>query len=272
MFENIKNSYILSNIDDDFAVGSRRNLRYACGNIYACLMELNPKGLDPFKYLSFAKSDISSGDDRGGINGLGNAKKAIHLTIDCFLEIIGLAKAYKKLNFPAKLDIIDSLEAFPTNVIRDLNSKRNFIEHDYKTISIREAVNFVDIAEMFLRLCYPFLKHMVVGIHTSFKDGEKDIKCVLSHSECKIYIYENLKSRSFNSPIGIIYYNFSDDKRDKKLIKKIGINLSNSDEWLPYLSTFVYCTKKAIIPENPPYNTKEYERLMLFQSHRSYFF
>jgi len=234
-------------------------------------MELNPKGIDPFEYLDFAKSDISTKNTKGAINGLGNAKKAIHLTIDCFFEVLGLAKAFRKSNFPTKLDIIRQLEAFPTNVVNNLNKKRNYVEHDYKTIDINEAIDFIDITEMFLRLCYPFLKHMVIGIHVGLKDNIKDIEWRLNPIKSQINIYENLNSESFNSPIGIIYYNFSDDENDRRHLKTINIQKSNLDDCLSYLNTFIYCTKRAIIPRNPPYDPKHYGRLMVFQTKQVFF-
>jgi len=264
-FEIIKDSYIVCNIDPNFAVGRRANLRYACECIYASLMELNPGGVEPFDYLNFAKSDISAKDARGAINALGSAKKAIHLTVDCFFEILGLSKAFRRSPFPTKLDIIQQLEAFPTNVINNLNSKRNYVEHEYKTVDVSEAADFVDITEMFLRLCYPFLKHMVIGIRVGLKGDLRDVSWVLNPTKSQIRIYENLNSRSFNSPVGVIYYNFSRDENDRKLLNTIDIRKSNSDDWLPFLNTFIYCTKRAIIPENPPYDPAHYERLMAFE-------
>lgn len=266
IFENIKGHYILSNVDPNFAAGRRANLRYACEYLYASLMELNPKGVDPFEYLNFAKSDISTNELRAALNGLGNAKRAIHLTIDCFFEMLGLANAFRKSKFPTKLDIIQHLEAFPTTVIKNLNKRRNFVEHDYTTVEINEVIEFVDITEMFLRLCYPFLKHMVIGIHVGLKNDERDIVWILDLKNSQINIYENLDSKSFNSPIGVIFYNFSDDETNKKHIKSISIEKSNMDEWLSYLNAFVYCTKRAIIPVYPPYNPEEHERLMIFRS------
>ncbi len=241
-------------------------MRYACEYVYASFMELNPGGLEPFDYLNFAKSDISAKDIRGAINALGNAKKAIHLTVDCFFEILGLLKAFRKSHFPTKLDIIQQLEAVPTNVTKNLNSKRNYVEHEYKTIDISEAIDFVDITEMFLRLCYPFLKHMVIGIHVGLRGNSKDISWVLNPYKSQISIYENLNSKSFNSPVGIIYYNFSEDENDRTLLETIDIRDSNLDDWLPYLNTLVYCTKRAIIPKNPPYDPAHYKRLMVFES------
>lgn len=267
IFENIKDDYILCNVDPNFSVGTRSNLRYSQEYLYACLMELNPQGIDPLEYLNFAKSDISSNDVRGAINGLGNAKKAIHLTIKCFFEILGLAKVFKKSNFPTKIDIIKSLEAFPTNIIVSLNKKRNFVEHKYKSVDPKEVINFIDITEMFIRLCYPFLKHMVIGIRVGIKKDERDLFWMLDPNKCQVTIYENLNSKSFNSPIGRIYYgDVTGSKPIKRHLKTINIMKSNIDEWIPYLNTFIYCTKKEIIQEkNPPYDPKDYERLMIFQ-------
>ena len=265
--ERIKGQYILCNHDRNFALGKRVRLRYACEYIYARLMELNPGGIDPFEYLDFARLDTSGGDVRGAINALGHAKRAIHLTIDCFLEILGLAEAFRKSNFPTKLNVIQELEAFPTLILDNLNKKRNFVEHDYRRIDIDEVVEFIDITEMFLRLCYPFLKHMVIGIHVGLKGDTRDIDWVLNPETSQIKIYENLNSQSFDSPIGIIYYNFSEDKNDRRHVEIIDIGESNMQTWVPYLNTFIYCTKRAIIPESTPYDPEHYERLMVFQTH-----
>lgn len=271
LYESIKDTYILSNIDLNFAIGRRANLRYACEWLYASLMELNPKGIDPFEYLSFAKSDILSNDPRGAINGLCNAKRAIHLTIDCFFEILGLKKRFGKKKFPEKLKFIQDLEAFPTIVINKMNEKRNYIEHEYRSIDIDEVKDFVDITEMFLLICYPFLKHMVIGIHIGLKNNERDIVWILNQKKSEIKIYEDLNSKSFNSSIGKIYYNFSENVDKLKLLNTINIEISELENFLSYLNTFIYCTKREIIPKNPLYDLKNYERLMIFRNQSIFF-
>lgn len=265
IFENIKDDYILCNDDPNFSVGARSNLRYSSECLYACLMKLNPEGIGPFEYLNFAKSDISTNDIRGAINGLGNAKKAIHLTIECFFEILGLAKVFKGSKFPIKIEIIKSMDAFPTNIIENLNKKRNFVEHEYKSVDPKEVIDFIDITEMFIRLCYPFLKHMVIGIRVGIKEDERDLFWMLDPNKSQVTIYKNLNSKSFNSPIGRIYYDAASDKISTRHLKTINIMKSNIDEWIPYLNTFIYCTKREIIPKNPPYDPKGYKRLMIFQ-------
>lgn len=264
MLEEIKDEYILCNVDPNFPLGRRANLRYAHEYAYACLMELNPKGVDPFEYLNFAKSDISTKDNRGVINALGNAKRAIHLAIDCFFEILGLSKVFKGANFSKKLDIIQKLEAFPTNIIYDLNKERNYIEHEYKTVDVDKVINFVDIAEMFLRLCYPFLKHTTIGIQVGLKDDERNIYWELNPVKAQINIYENPNSKSFFwEPVGKIYYPSSEDRNH---LKTINIKRDNVNDYLPYLNTLIYVSKREIVPKNPPYDPKEYRRLMFFKS------
>jgi hypothetical protein len=266
IFENIKGEYILCNVDQNFSVDRRSNLRYCSEYLYACLMELNPQGIDPFEYLSFAKSDISANDLKGAINGLGNTKKAIHLAINCFFEILGLAEVYKKSNFPTKLKIIQLLEAFPTNIIENLNKERNFVEHEYKRVNPHEVINFIDISEMFIRLCYPFLKHMVIGIRAGIREDEKDYFWILNPDKSQVKIYENFNSKLFNSPIGKVYYDVLGATTSRKHLKTINIMESNMHDWMPYLNTFIYCTKKEIIPKNPPYPPEHYRRLMTFQT------
>jgi len=91
--EEILSNYIIKGVDPYFSQGHRSNLRYAAKEyLYAVLMEINPKGIDPLDYLYFAKADLLTKDLRGAINALGNAKRAIHLLIDSFLELFGLKK------------------------------------------------------------------------------------------------------------------------------------------------------------------------------------
>ena len=63
---------------------------------------IRPRKIEPLDYIHFSKSDLLSQDLRGAINALNNAKRAIHLLIDCFLEVIGIFSLYRKDNFPKK--------------------------------------------------------------------------------------------------------------------------------------------------------------------------
>ncbi len=265
--EELKNDYIFLNTDPHFSIGPRENLRYITKDImWASLIEINPNGIDAIDYLNFAKADIFNQDLRGALNAIGNAKRAIHLIIDCFLEILGLLKIYNRKKFPEKLQIIDELDAFPTRLIQYLNRTRNIIEHEFDTVDIDDADEFIEIAELFIRLSYPYLKHMVIGAHVGLKKDDRDIEWVLNPKKSEIQIYEHKNSEFIDTDIGKIYYNYSKDEADKILLKQIVINKNNISEWSPFLNSFIYCTQKTLIPENPPYDQENYERLKIFTS------
>jgi len=243
----IESNYIINGIDPYFAHGHRANLRYATKDyLYAALIELNPNGIDPLEYLYYAKADLLSNDTRGAINAVGNIKRAIHLLIDDFLEILGLGKVYSNANFPAKLEIIEKLEAFPIRLLKSLNSKRNIIEHDYAGIDCEEAEQLVELAEIFLKLCYPYLRHTVIGTRVGSVDSDKDIEWILNPDTSVVVTSECSGSENIETEHGIIYYNLEHAVTKTKL-DEIKITKSNVTNWIPYLNTFVYCTQKRLL-------------------------
>ncbi len=268
MNDNIKgilSDYIIKGVDPYFSQGHRSNLRYAAKEyIYAVLMEINPKGIDILDYLYFAKADLLSKDLRGAINALGNAKRAIHLLIDSFLELFGLKKIYGDDNFPTKLEIIERIEAFPTRLLKNLNKKRNLIEHDYDQIELDEAEEFVEIAEIFLKLCYPYLKRSMIGTRISEINSDKDIEWLLNPITSEITISECQGASIIETYHGPIYYNLK-SKPEKIELKSIKMNKINVAEWLPILNTFLYCTqRRPSHVEVPPYREEDYTRIMQF--------
>jgi hypothetical protein len=116
-FEELKQSFYIRDVQADFAIGLRKNLRYAQSFKTVYLGKINPNGPAIFEYIQFAKQDLNTGCQRGAINALGNAKRAIHLTIETFLRLLCIDKALYKYNFPSKLDLLNSLHAFPTGII-----------------------------------------------------------------------------------------------------------------------------------------------------------
>lgn len=261
----ILSDYIIKGVDPYFSQGHRSNLRYAAKEyIYAVLMEINPKGIDILDYLYFAKADLLSRDLRGAINALGNAKRAIHLLIDSFLELFGLKKIYGDDSFPTKLEIIEKIEAFPTRLLKNLNKKRNLIEHDYDQIELDEAEEFVEIAEIFLKLCYPYLKRSMIGTRLGEINSDKDIEWLLYPKTSEITISECHGASKIETEHGPIYYNLK-SKPEKKGLKLIKMNKTNVEEWLPILNTFLYCTQKRISHMGvPPYREEDYSRIMTF--------
>lgn len=267
----ILSDYIVKNVDPYFCQGLRKDLRYVAKDYNnAALMEINPNGIDPIDYFYYAKADLLSCDSRGAINAVGNIKRSIHLLVDSFLEILGLRKIYWKYNFPSKLEIIDKIEAFPTRLLRNLNSKRNYVEHDHANIKLDEAVELVEIGEIFLKLCYPYLKYTMVGTRVGKINSDKDIEWLLNPKTSTITINECTGSPYVETKHGVIYYQFHGNE-DKICVNFIEMNKDNIKEWLPFLNTFMYCTqKRSLANSNPPYNPNDYERIMMFSSTKTY--
>jgi hypothetical protein len=245
----LKKLYLLRGVHPDFALGRRAGIRYALVSGTACFTRLNLKGLEPIQYMEFARNDLSSGDIRGAINALGNAKRAVHLMLESILRILGLKDAYGKMNFPAQLEIVSQLNAFPTRMIYNLNQKRALMEHQYTAISIDEAADFVDVAEMFLLLAYPYLKHTVISAYVGIEGDSRLYEWGLDLVNSTVNIYELRGGAGhylIGTSVGKVYYNIS-WKKGRRLLKTVGIGRANREEWLPYLDLFVYCTKRESI-------------------------
>ncbi len=194
------------------------------------------------QYLDYAIQDLKNGNPGSLINSLNNSKRAIHLIIKNLMRLWGLEKAYNKSDFPTKLNLFNELEAFPTRMIDLLNKKRNIIEHEYKKIDLDSASNFVEIAQMFLLLCYPMFRNIVTGVFVGIDGDDKCYEWKLIHDENKIVINEILSDNFIQSDIGKIYFGF--DNSSNKFVKEICIKKNNKTDWISYMNLFIYYTRK----------------------------
>lgn len=176
---------------------------------------------------------------------LGNAKRAIHLTIKNILQAWGLYQTYKNENFPTQLQIFQELNAFPTKTLEALNRKRNIVEHEFTTIDISEVEELVEIAEMFLLIAYPFLKYSVVGCYVGTLNDDKcyDWRVDSDIGEINIFLIEDAKYAE--TEIGLVFYDFGKLAKNQ-LYKNIKITKSNSADWLCYLDLLIYLTRRKV--------------------------
>lgn len=118
----------------------------------------------PKDFLKFAKEDLRAENDRGIINALSNAKRAIDCQIDIILDDIGIDYSdiqdsvtpfvncfEDKNDLSYKLKIVQGLNLAPGFVIAKYRTLRNKLEHLYKVPTIEEVKEAVDIAELFVR-------------------------------------------------------------------------------------------------------------------------
>ena len=247
MFARLGNDPLLHGVDPDFALGRRAHLRYAFEGDYASWSKINEGGPEPFEYLEYAKSDLATGDAHGAINALGNAKRAVHFALVSFLRILGLGKAYSKAKFPVQLEIIREINAFPTRMLESLNQQRNLVEHEYESIDLDAAANFVDIAEMFLLLAYPYLRETLIGAYVGLEGDDRCLAWSLLPWKCEVNVHEIADYRLIDSPIGKLCYPRLGDKSTWTLTQTIIITKTNQEQWLPYLDFFVYWSKRVKI-------------------------
>jgi hypothetical protein len=111
--------------------------------------------ITPNDFLSYSKEDILVKNDRGIINAISNAKRAIDCQIDSVLSAIGLTHTelskFKKITEPFinflninedvgfKLKIIHGLNLAPSYIISKARVLRHKLEHNYEKPTIDDA-------------------------------------------------------------------------------------------------------------------------------------
>lgn len=100
----------------------------------------------PEQYLRYAELDLEDRTDRGAINALGNAKRALHLIVDSLLQAYGLLARNQKAGFPQKLGLIDAAGLFSPSILSTLNLERNVMEHEYRA----RVEEMVDVGRLLL--------------------------------------------------------------------------------------------------------------------------
>jgi hypothetical protein len=127
-------------------------------------------GINPEQFIEFAKADFQTGDTRGLVNALSNAKRAIDCQADSFLFSIGLQpdrleKQLGKLgmqsvafqnpdgNGPLKFRLLKELSIATPRIVNRFRRLRNLLEHEYKRPRHKDVSDAIDIAELFVQAC-----------------------------------------------------------------------------------------------------------------------
>ena len=239
----LTHNYFLPDYDPAFAKGRRSDLLYAVKNTVVQLAKVNPRGPEPIEYINFAKADLAAGGARGPINALGNAKRAVHLSIETFLRVYSLKKVSARRPFPQVVEILDTLGVFPTRLVRSLNQRRNLMEHEYEHPAATDVLAFLEVAELFVTLSYIYFRQAVVGVYLGRQKTNKCEQHLLDHASNSLKIFEVEAPAMINTPNGAIHYNIGkDDPRTER--ESIAIERGNQDDWISSIDLFVYCTRR----------------------------
>lgn len=102
------------------------------------------------QYLQFAMQDLEDKSERGAVNGIGNAKRALHQTVDALLQAYGLLARNQRASFQKKLELIDEAGLFSLTILNTLNLERNAVEHEYRVPTIARVQEVTDVARLWL--------------------------------------------------------------------------------------------------------------------------
>jgi hypothetical protein len=123
--------------------------------------------IQPKDFLNYSKQDFKTKDQRGHINALTNAKRAIDCQTDKILTCFGFAidKQLPKSNhqyiqlvnaeiagtdLPHKLKLIQAFGLAPADIIADSRMIRNKLEHYYVSCRDKDVQNAIQLADLFI--------------------------------------------------------------------------------------------------------------------------
>lgn len=134
-------------------------INHRCGGDYQ--FETTPK-----EFLNYCKQDFKSGDRKGNINALTNAKRAIDGQTDRLFFSIGLdpnnfpnnvveefiskSKNPAKKDLPIRLRLLQAINFAPAKIIANVRQIRNALEHYYISPSNEEVSDAIELA-LFLK-------------------------------------------------------------------------------------------------------------------------
>jgi hypothetical protein len=109
----------------------------------------------PSEFISFARKDLEDGSEKGLLNAIANASRAISCRVDEILLLSWLQPfmTAERWQLPYKLQVIRKLGCPAPYVLRGyITSIRNILEHEYRRPPQMEEIRYVaDIAELFLK-------------------------------------------------------------------------------------------------------------------------
>lgn len=123
------------------------------------------------EYLQFAADDLASDTKQGFVNGIGNAKRAMHHMIDSLLNAYGLWTRNKALGFPGKLKLLESAGLFSLSILQTLNLERNVVEHDYKAPTKARVQEMIDVGRLLLLVTQRMLEYVPSECRAGWRDG-----------------------------------------------------------------------------------------------------
>lgn len=120
-----------------------------------------PFDLDAYDFRNFAKEELKNEmSDKNIVNTLSNIKRSIDCRIDSIYFVYGLKDKIdnENWNFPRKKKFLEETGIVAPSILRKINKKRNYLEHDFELPSKEEVIDFLDVCNLFLNYTDLFVK------------------------------------------------------------------------------------------------------------------
>lgn len=136
--------------------------------------------VDALQFLSFSKQDVEEDSEKGRVNALSNAKRAIECRMDEFLKLSNLEvfSSRHKWNLPYKIMVLRTFGVPTPDILKRLiNTKRRLLEHRYEIPKERQEIqDAVELAELFLEASRQYVERgyiasAIVSSTSWFKPG-----------------------------------------------------------------------------------------------------
>ena len=129
-------------------------LREENSECYVSWQKVKLYDIGPWEFQSFARQDLEDDSERGRINALSNAKRAIECRVDELLTLFNFRpfSSLRRWGLPYKMQVIKTFGVSAPDVLTNyISSKRNLLEHEYtRSKSPEETRHLADITELFL--------------------------------------------------------------------------------------------------------------------------
>jgi hypothetical protein len=104
--------------------------------------------VNPEDFLDQAEEDYEHGGNAALLNAITNAKRAIRSQIDRVVYCLGFDA--KSIKIVRKMELLRELGIVAPRILRKVDDARNLLEHEYKSPSIQDVEDALDLAALFV--------------------------------------------------------------------------------------------------------------------------
>jgi len=129
--------------------------------------------ISPEEFLEQAEQDYETNGNSAFLNSITNAKRAIRSQIDKVLYCLGFDA--RKMGIKQKMERLKELGVITPRMLKKVDVARNLLEHEYKSPSLQEVEDALDLAALFIeatnRTINPIGSFFVLGNEDEYIEG-----------------------------------------------------------------------------------------------------